>query len=437
MRKHGWLLAVAVLFAAGAGWFAANTPYRQPGVLFLQKDPETGGPQAVPDVGAPDERQHANYTARLLAGQGLPVLVPGDFEGYQAHQPPLYYVLAAGFSRAVGADPQSRETGGRLRYFNVLVGLATLAGVYLGARWAGADRAQAATAGALLLLPMNLALHGAVSNDPLFYCLLAWSMAWMVRMAVHGWSLAGALVLGGLMGLGMLAKTPALGALPLAVLAHFLSPKERRCPSWLFTSLGLALVLVAPWWARNVSLYGDPLAAGAFERAFVGSPAAATFVQAYGAYAYWANWVAWWASRSLVGVFGYMDIFLLEWRGAKASAAVYSASLLLLALPFLGWARSGKEAGLDRRAAWLALGLTSVVLLFFVRFNSVYFQGQARYLFPALPGIAWLWAAGLRRLAPRPCIAYGAALALMLALFALSAATVVQGFPPRLPAGPE
>lgn len=431
MRGHGWLAAVAAAFVAGTSLFIANTPYRQPGVLFLQRDPATGLPQAIPDIGAPDERQHANYVARIARGEGLPTLVVGDFEGYQAHQPPLYYYVAAAWSQVVRAEHDG-PTGVRIRYLNILVGLATLAAVYKGARWAGADRPQAATSASLLLLPMSLALHGAVSNDPLFYCLLTWALAWMVRAAVQGWNWGSASAVGLLSGLAMLTKTPALVALPLAAASWWLAPKEARRPAYLAAALGIALVLVAPWWVRNTQLYGDPLAAGAFERAFVGSPAAKTFIDALGPAGYWLNMVAWWVSRSIVGVFGYMDIFLLERRGSSASAVLYSAALFLLGLPLLGWLRRPGPGGIDRRAALLSLTLCVFVGLFFLRFNSVYFQAQARYLFPALGGVAWLWAAGIRRLVPSPAAAYGLSLTLMLVLGAVSLGAIVDGFPPRM-----
>ncbi len=64
------------------------TPYRSGGVLLGQRDPATGQPQQVSDVGAPDERQHANYTLKLVRGEGFPVLDPNDpnlIENYQAH----------------------------------------------------------------------------------------------------------------------------------------------------------------------------------------------------------------------------------------------------------------------------------------------------------------------------------------------------------------
>ncbi|MEJ5169517.1 MAG: hypothetical protein WHU10_00875, partial [Fimbriimonadales bacterium] len=92
------LVALHAILAIG---YASLTPYRAAGRILLQ------GHAPAQDIGAPDERQHANYVQRLLDGGGLPVFDPKDpnlYETYQSHQPPLYYVLAAGWCRALGID---------------------------------------------------------------------------------------------------------------------------------------------------------------------------------------------------------------------------------------------------------------------------------------------------------------------------------------------
>src|SRR6185295_4224512 len=127
MRDWAPLAVVAVLFVACCVAFNSVTPYRKPGFLLHQRNPTDGRPVPVPDVGAPDERQHANYVKSLLDGKGFPVLKPGDpnlYESYQAHQPPLYYALASAWCKAFGIDPTA-EGGTGLRLLNTLIGLAT------------------------------------------------------------------------------------------------------------------------------------------------------------------------------------------------------------------------------------------------------------------------------------------------------------------------
>ncbi len=105
-----FLVALGLLHIGLSLWFASITPYRTAGTL---------GHMPIPDVGAPDERQHANYIQGLLSGEGFPVLDIGrmqtdpDYrrERYENHQPPLYYIAAAAWCKVTGigdvSDPLS------------------------------------------------------------------------------------------------------------------------------------------------------------------------------------------------------------------------------------------------------------------------------------------------------------------------------------------
>ncbi|MGE3127730.1 MAG: ArnT family glycosyltransferase [Fimbriimonadaceae bacterium] len=437
MREHGWILAVAALFAVWCGVFASVTPYRTPGVLFGQRDPQTLQPMKVPDVGAPDERQHANYALGILQGKGIPILKVGDFEGYQSHQPPTYYYTLAAWTKLVGADLESPYDGLKARSLNILVGLATLLAIYLGARWAGASPTGGAVAGSLMLVPMVVALHAAVSNDPLLYCLVSWTLALLVRLARDGWSPRGAVVLGIVAGAALVTKTTAIALLPCLVVGWLVTDKSLRNPRSLALAMGVAVLIVTPWWIRNTTLYGDPLAQQAFKAAFVGSPAASVFIEANGSLGYWTKMVAWWTLRSVVGAFGYLDLFMLETKGSAQSSDFYVRILALLALPFLGWIRKPiPEGGIGRPATWLSGTLLALVMAFFVLFNLTYFQGQGRYVFPAVAGLAWIWSEGLCRLVRRPAIALACALVLFTILDVVAWQTLVQGFPLRIQANP-
>src|SRR5438105_9824815 len=90
-----WAILLALSHAVIAIVFAGVTPYRTPGRLFINRG------ITIPDIGAPDERQHANYIQHLLDGKGIPTFQPAARDAgdhYEDHQPPLYYVLAAGFA---------------------------------------------------------------------------------------------------------------------------------------------------------------------------------------------------------------------------------------------------------------------------------------------------------------------------------------------------
>lgn len=428
MQTRTALAILLVLYVVWGFIFAQKAPYRQPGILIYQSN------TLVPDIGTPDERQHANYLAQVMSGKGFPVLKPGSAdleENYQAHQPPLYYILAAGWSKIVGADPTSPETGRRVRYFNVLIGVVTLLGVYFSALWGLRDEKVALAAVAVTgLMPMFIALNAAITNDSLLYCVCAWTTAFCARSINDGWTLRSASLCGLIVGLGLLTKTLAVALVATVFFALIftvlLSKKRPPLMSWAL-ALVLPFIVGMPWMIRNVTLYGDPFAINAFQEAFVNSPRPqdvtlpslalvdstynAAFAKAIEAdpntptrelvdkvYSevgmtpvahskYWTEWVAWWAGRSYIGVLGYMDIFILEKRGAMgASKVFYGSAIGLLVILVFGWALSLKNvtdlAIKTMHATNVALAL--VVFAMFVKFNLVYFQGQARYLYPAV-----------------------------------------------------
>ncbi|MCU0315348.1 MAG: glycosyltransferase family 39 protein [Fimbriimonadaceae bacterium] len=407
------LVPLILLLAAFLGLsvaYSTATPYRTPGVLAFQRGPD-GLPARVPDVGAPDERQHANYISHLLQGKGFPVLRPGSAdlgETYQSHQPPLYYLLAAGWAKVAGLDPTLSSAGVPLRLLNSLVGLATLLGIYFLVFWGTGKRsvANAATAFAALL-PMFVALHGAVSNDPLLFCLCTWVLALCVKGSVQHWSLRLSVGIGFLVGLALLTKTSALALVPLLLVALYLAhrqetPEDRPTPLAMAIAILLPLVIFAPWALRNFGLYGDFLAISAFNQAFVGSPQAAGFIEMAGPVGYWTQWVGWWTGRSLVGFFGYMDIQLFESLGLDSNrqGAFYSLVLAIFGFATLFWFVKSKDLAEEdpSPASLLPLqvlsGLLAILtLVLFVRFNLQYFQGQARYLFLAIGPLA-LWVGG-------------------------------------------
>lgn len=381
--------------------YASMTPYRTGGILMGQRDPSTGQQQQVPDIGAPDERQHANYVLSLLDGKGFPVLDPNDpnlGDNYQAHQPPLFYILHAGWSKITGADLDSPDDGLKVRLLNGLVGSATVLGAFFLGLWGFRREDVGLVAAAFVaLLPMNVALSGAISNDPLLYCLCTWALAFIAKGCRDGWSMKVAVAVGVATGLAMITKTTAVGLLPILLLALFLGPHKPQGKQIAVCAVALLLISV-PWLARNQSLYGDPLAIGAFNEAFKNSPSRELITQIAEVQnegknpnlAYWTDWVGWWTARSFFGVFGYMDIFLNEqgvpFTSPRNPNTLYRLLLALGVLVTAGWALALRKAEwAEHKKTHLLLGaFFLVVVVLFFRFNAQYFQGQARYLFPAI-----------------------------------------------------
>lgn len=412
MKRPLPFVVILLAFVCLSIGYVINTPYRTGGIVIFQ-----GGAESK-DIGAPDERQHANFVARLLEGKGLPVLDPADlelYENYQAHQPPLYYFAAAAFSKIVGADPKSPETGGRLRFLSTLFGLGTLVGLYFLIRW-GEGKEEIALAGMSIgLMPMFVGLSSAVSNDPLLYLCITWSVALAVKAMKQGGDWKSLVALGIVTAAAFTTKTTSLALIPVLITGLALAWKSDKGQKLVIGGgLALALVLASPVWLRNMSLYGDPFALKVFQSSFGGSAQASMFIEAGGALSYWTQWVAWWTTRSLIGVFGYMDIYLFESLGRNpdgsqkfdqiylALAFVFGVILLLGALadklPKSGPQMREDDDEEDQKAAgfqWPLVVLGVVVLLLFIQFNRTYFQGQGRYLYPALPFFAWLWGRGL------------------------------------------
>lgn len=452
--KLPWpIWAILACFVGMTLAYSSNTPYRQSGHLLFSRNPDTGLPQQAPDVGAPDERQHANYVSHILAGKGFPVLIPGSAdieETYQSHQPPLFYLVAAGWSKAVAADPAQADAGVKLRFINTIIGLFTIVGVYWLIVW-GLGREDAALAGAAFVafLPMNVALHSAVSNDPLLYCLVTWAVALAVKGLQQGWVYRDAAFVGLITGLAILTKTTALALLPTLLTVMMVSWKSHdpsRRPTLQVWALVLVLpmLVAAPWLIRNMGVYGDPFALKAFNEAFVNSPQAAQFIGDLGLGTYLTQWVAWWTARSFVGVFGYMDVFFFESLGAEKSGSLYTAIIFLLVLPlalgpllFKQNRQVADEESLPEPWRFQAVvgTLALVVTLLFIRFNMTYFQGQARYLFPAIGAFAAWYGLGLSNLLrPRGWErhAWIVASLFLIALDIVGLMTIQQGFPRRI-----
>lgn len=394
-------IVILLAFLCLALGFAFNTPYRTEGRLIFQQG-------VSKDIGAPDERQHANYVKRLMEGKSLPILDPEDpelYENYQAHQPPLYYYLAAGFGAVSGADPADPQSGSRLRFLSVILGMAAVTGIYFLVKWADGRDEVAWAAMTLGLMPMFLGLSSAVSNDPLLYAAITWTCALVVRAMKQGGAWKDLAVLGLVAAVAFGSKTTSLALIPVLLTALALTWKEPKGQKLVIGGgLLLALALASPIWLRNMSLYGDPFALKVFQASFTGSAQASTFIESFGAAGYWTQWVAWWTVRSLIGVFGYMDIYLFETLGQAKFNQIYLALAFLfgiiLALGLVPAKSSREEEEEDDsephpKALWPLAVLGIVVLLLFIQFNRTYFQGQGRYLYPALPLLALFWGRGL------------------------------------------
>ena len=421
-RHFPSLLLILALYLALAAGYALLTPLWQ----------------------APDEPAHFNNVAYIAQKGHLPVLQPGDYDQayleklkaehfppelsiasvrYERHQPPLYYllmtpVLAALRDAALAAQVRA------LRLVNAFIGALTILFIWLGARRFFEERPRAAllAVGFVAFLPMHIAMTASINNDAMAELLIA---AVMFRLlgalrsqgaAPAQWAFTGLLV-----GLGLLTKfqayilIPLVGMVWLWLIWQDARAQRLAASSWLGgAALALpALLLGAPWWLRNVRLYGFPDLFGLdrHNAVVVGQPRTADWIAVQGWGAYLDRLLSF-TFRSFWGVFGWMGVFM------DARVYLFLTLFSLLILAGLAWlALSGRRSLALSRFQKEALALLflhlSLVAAAYFWYNLSFVQHQGRYLFPALLPISILVAAGLLAIFSPAGSRWGAGVALL------------------------
>ena len=238
------------------------------------------------------------------------------------------------------------------------------------------------------------AISGSISNDALLICLATWCLAISVYSAVEGWNAGSTVALALLTGAAMMTKTTAVVLLPTIFLTGLMSLSKKHGIKYALFAIVGAVAIAAPWWYRNQTLYGDPLALKAFKEAFVNTAQKSAFVGPNPDFnaelTYWTQWVGWWTARSFVGAFGYVDIWLNETGRAVSDTpnSLYRLVLAVFALGGIGWLISlFKMDAPGRKSSVILFVFGILVLAAFVQFNNTYFQAQGRYLLPAIAPI--------------------------------------------------
>ena len=348
------------------------------------------------DIGAPDERAHANYVIFLLREEALPILDPktaAQEQTYEMHQPPAYYVAAAAWARLFRADLESRKGGVLLRLFGVACSLISGLGIYFGTLWALRDpRSAQAGMAATILLPMFAAVNGWINNDGLLIALCVWSLALAFRCRLLGWSPSRSFAIAALLGTALLTKTSALSLVPPLLLALLWKGGCRPRMTHMAIVFGVGFAIVLPWWLRNASIYGDLLGIGVFREQFGENPYFHRMASDPSEFARWIYDFSRILAMSFVGMFGYMHILL--------PMNVYFISWLAYAALVIGWVLSWRsERSLAMRANQvIVLVAIATSFLLLVRFNLEQHQPQARYLFPALSAMGIVFGSGLTRI---------------------------------------
>lgn len=249
---------------------------------------------------ANDEPSHVQNVETLVAGHWyrIPTRIPTDLRsrrvpglrigpGYatELHQPPLYYLLLAGWQELAGQPPRTINpghasffsTGGLylhhsgadhrfvllLRFPNVVLGLLTIWLTFLTARLLSRDTWIPVLAAAIVaFMPKFVSISAFVTNDNLVNTLGALLTYVAVRASGArgaGWIAA----VGAVLGLLLITKLSALPAIivliPLLLMRHGWVTRVK-----LLGTAIVAILLIGGWYLiQNQVRYGSPLAAGA------------------------------------------------------------------------------------------------------------------------------------------------------------------------------
>ncbi|MCS6844701.1 MAG: glycosyltransferase family 39 protein [Caldilineales bacterium] len=472
VQSRRWLALVLMLYLALAVLYAVRVPAWQ----------------------APDEPAHYNYIAEVATTGRLPVLRMGDYDGayiqrltterfppelsvaplrYEAHQPPLYYLLAALVYRATDGALLP------LRLLSVALGALLVVLIYALARLILPGRPEVALAAAAFtaFLPMHVATSAAVNNDALAEVVLAAILLLSVRyvqLALVGPrppTPGDALAIGLLLGLALVTKVSAYVAIPVVLLLPLIPWLERRRGARAATGdrspvagdqssvigdrssvagdqpplpggrpsasvhrspftaypllLAPALLIALPWYVRNALVYGnlDILGRRWHDAVVVGQLTTAELASQAGWAAVVERFLVW-THSSFWGVFG--------WMGVWMDARIYTATLAFALAVAAGcaWQVHGCRRPADERWSvadhrrfqrWslALLGLAALGTLgIYISYNLIFVQPQGRYLFPALPAISLAFAAGWWAVVQRPTAARWAATVLAAAALA-------------------
>ncbi|MHB8993871.1 MAG: ArnT family glycosyltransferase [Armatimonadota bacterium] len=420
----------------------------------------------------PDEGPHLGYIEYLVQHQRLPVFLSAN-DNYESHQPPLYYVTCLPAYLAARAVFPG-ETGGlsragivTVRLWSVLLAaIAVWVAWLLGRRIFGKDSLLSLAPPLFLALwPGRTMIVSAVTNDALAdsLCLLTFYLC--VVILSDGLSRRRSALLGIAWALALMTKSTSLALAPIVLLAVVMravqdDPEDQ--PGALKRALGqllwvaLPVVVLAGWWfVRNQMIYGDPLAAKIFEELFTKDRATPEYFLKLGLSggAYFLLVVTN-TALSFWGVFGQANVYhpagyyvagFTIWLAALAGLVAQKVRERCEAgetpAPREGKGLHGQktdratqglrsgggggssapaETGGDwRRQVWvLSWLLLVVVVAFFLRFNTTFYQAQARYLFAASGPIVLLLTLSLWDLhRPRYGLyAVGLALAIMLVM---------------------
>lgn len=394
----------------------------------------------TPPWQTPDEPAHYNYVIQVASDGCCPRIEPQDWDAgyleelkaaqfppdadlsdiaYEDHQPPLYYLLASTVKPVC-----TQGCLFALRMISVALGAGTViaAFVFVARLLPGQPAIGLAAAAFVAFLPQHVAMLASANNDSLAGLVMGIVLVVAITyignpvgeadgdpLAYDESSRPHAAALGGLAAAAFWTKlTLYLPVVLVAAAAIMLRWRLERMPRrWLMEQIawagGLALVVGAIWWGRNVVVYGWPDWFGlrAHDAVVSGQLRTADHLAAVGLVNYLRQFLTV-TYHSYWGQFGWMGVpmpprFYLGigvfsvWNVTGVGLAIaYRDHLRLTAI---------QQAG-------VGVGLAAIIgtILNYLSYNLTFVQFQGRYLFTALIPFGllaslggWGWATLLRR----------------------------------------
>ena len=374
-----WLIMMLIIHAVLAGIYWDYTPYGAP----------------------PDEEAHGQYVHVLVEKHRLTNFTGYAGDGYEAHQPPLYYVMAMPFliaGRALGMD----QPGEMVRLLSLLLGALSVTVIYFAVQTAfSGDKQMALRCAAFAaFLPTHTMVSSSVSNTVLVEVLFGLTFLLAADALVKGPSWRKTVMLGLVVGAGLLTNGTCLILFGVALLTYALLWRHGRLSLGAAGKHMLAVIIVGAmiggWWlVRNQVRYGDPLAGAMFCKVFRNLPGPVLFFAEGWSLQVYVRTVILWTFTSFWGCFGHMNVWMPAWTHLALALVTITVSIGFV----VRLAR--RKLPLDGSVA-IVYGVTLLaVVTALAFFNTKWLQAQGRYLYPALVPISVFWVLGIGRFAPR------------------------------------
>lgn len=350
-----------------------------------------------------------NVRASIQKATGMSELPEGALSRDEAHQPPLYYILAATL----------RIMGGDVFVIRMLSAAAAALTVMYCCWWAGChigDEYVRPLGALLCIFPIQAQLGGAVSNDALTHLLCAIIIGETISLLkASAVTKRGLVLLTFAITLGLYTKLTVLQLLPwLLAVCLVWKYSSKTLTMQFLVQLGIVLVCAGlftlPMWLRNVSLYADPLARTIYTA--TGPNFSPAEIEKLAGWTH-ADYLRQVGVRSLASFWYFLhpNTPLSRFAGEPLP---FIAVILVTAPALVGLVRTlrDSETAVDRRVLIALLTVPLVIVPFYFAFVSQVFQAQGRYFLPALLPVSVLTVIGWKRLSSLGWIVYIPALLL-------------------------